>query len=1461
VAPTHNKFRGEHIMNTDVNRRALSSIIKLTLATAIIMTGLVLPGPSAQAQDKPAPMSHTIDYVFVSTPGDTSNPTTTYLENLTKQVSDHWNRMSRGVVSEIRVGQVVTIPNYPSASAFCDWRENTIPDIVATALGHSLDVYKSRSSGRTLALIGPGSCGASVTLASGTGLSSGGIIQTHFHVPVVEVAHELGHAFGLAHASATPQECLTEYWDGPYSTNTQVLAPDACGMGANVAWYGDDSNVMGSPHDEPTMDLNGQQKYQLGLIQPGAGIIQVTAAANEQRITVHDTHTPDLNLPQTIWMTADDPDGPGGCSAPEYGIEYDPAMGGVRVYRIATLSDCSTKNLLANLNYPHTIAWPVPVSATKTNVTKRAYLLPGESRLTQSGNVEVKVISTDPASGTATVSIRRTDVPGVTSLQVTSNSLGPSTTITALNQQLTGKVTTNQASWSASSNQSWATVTPSGTPGQNITVSVGANPTTAERTATITVRAGSSTTTMNLVQQSGNDALANDCAASTATTCAWADLTTPLTGTIDVGGDLDWFKITPTMTGTYVFTSNRSEAPLGYIGARMYDAAGNWLVSVSRDDPSQVTLSAYLVAGETYFLEVSGYARTGAYKLTATTTASLVTVSPMKLSTPGGPDTLTFQINTSLQWSLDVPKWLTATQTSGTGPTEVTLTITANATGEPRTGRVAVYAGGQAVGVTVAQEYNDDCGSTVTLHCTWVDISKPVTGTINYVGDVGDIDWFKFTAPTTGTWVITSSGAAPNPGVAYSKVLATDGTVVGNSVRAGDRFTITTFLEAGRAYYLSMSWSVWDNPGNYVVSAALSDNVYLTLSPARFDWPGEGGTGTIEIDTNGAWRADTSDWVTVNPSSGDGPTRVTVSAPPNTTGAMRTNTLGFYAGDQVRWLIVTEKYVTEPILAVSQTSVNMAAGGSTQGVEVTASGDWTATGPSWVSVSPPSGNGNTSVRITSTENTTGQTRTDKVTFTSGSKTAAVDITQPASASLSLSTQKVVFGAPGGAQTMELTSNGSWSVAMFSENHAVQLDKTSGTGNATLTLTMPPNYTGYSRNETITFWGGGKVVSVFITQPSGPPPVEILSVSPGSVNAAAAGDTQPVQITASGSWQLTAPSWVTASRTSGTGNASVDLTMTANTTGQPRVGNVTITSGSKTANVTVAQPAVRDDCGNTAASNCAWANLSTAVTGSLEYAGDKDWYRFVAPNAGTYNFTASQTATQPVLNTAGKILGSDGSTVVASDSSAASSYQFRISAVLAAGQTYYLEVSGTGTGNYSVAATVPETNTLSLSTTAINAGDGGAWQWVQVTSNTDWSVTGPDWTNVGPSSGRGNGWVSVSVYANVTGSARMGQIVFTAGTKVVSLVISQPAQPLATYLNCAITAIPAAPGGTTVPLMFYTDGPWGIRTPDWVTASQTAGTKNGNVGITVAPNTTGSPRSGWITIITYSSTAWILVTQS
>ncbi|MGP1420966.1 MAG: leucine-rich repeat protein [Tannerella sp.] len=120
----------------------------------------------------------------------------------------------------------------------------------------------------------------------------------------------------------------------------------------------------------------------------------------------------------------------------------------------------------------------------------------------------------------------------------------------------------------------------------------------------------------------------------------------------------------------------------------------------------------------------------------------------------------------------------------------------------------------------------------------------------------------------------------------------------------------------------------------------------------------------------------------------------------------------------------------------------------------------------------------------------------------------------------------------------------------------------------------------------------------------------LSVTPGTINITAAGETKPLTVTASGAWTAASDqTWLTLSAASGTGDGSVNVTATANP-GTSRTAKVTFTSGSITREVNVTQ------AGTAAATNGTTGPLNwsyDAGTKTLSITGTGDMPDFALPD--------------------------------------------------------------------------------------------------------------------------------------------------------------------------------------------------------------------------------------------------------
>ncbi|MDR1602695.1 MAG: leucine-rich repeat protein [Tannerella sp.] len=174
--------------------------------------------------------------------------------------------------------------------------------------------------------------------------------------------------------------------------------------------------------------------------------------------------------------------------------------------------------------------------------------------------------------------------------------------------------------------------------------------------------------------------------------------------------------------------------------------------------------------------------------------------------------------------------------------------------------------------------------------------------------------------------------------------------------------------------------------------------------------------------------------------------------------------------------------------------------------------------------------------------------------------------------LSVSTSSLDFDAEGETQSLTVTANVIWSAV--SSGAWTTVSPSSGSGNATVSITASPNTSSNSRTSVITFSNYGVPdCTVTVTQDGVTLP-PTLSVSPSSLSFERTGGSRTFAVTSAntGGWTVTSSaSWATVSTASGSDNATVTVTATANT-GDTRTATVTVSGGGLDATVTVTQAA-------------------------------------------------------------------------------------------------------------------------------------------------------------------------------------------------------------------------------------------------------------------------------------------------
>lgn len=333
--------------------------------------------------------------------------------------------------------------------------------------------------------------------------------------------------------------------------------------------------------------------------------------------------------------------------------------------------------------------------------------------------------------------------------------------------------------------------------------------------------------------------------------------------------------------------------------------------------------------------------------------------------------------------------------------------------------------------------------------------------------------------------------------------------------------------------------------------------------------------------------------------------------------------------------------IRQKIANITSTSGNLYFGhnGASQTIDIQSEASWTATSTSWISVSPLSGKaGKTQVTISVPGNASVLGRDGSVYFTvSDDNRVEVPVVQEG-VTLSLSPEDITFSSFVGSQSIAVESNERWTVT--AKPDWITLDKTSGTGNASLQATVTENNTTSERRGEITVTTDDDVVSRTIQVRQEAKNVEYADAT---LEFNYTAGTQSVSFTTDGNWSLTQDAdWFSVDRTSGSGSATLTVTVTENTLRQAREGKISLLIADQAYTISIYQ-----NCKYLHLSSSAFTFDSRAGSVQLSVSSNTDWKAMVGegsdwisitPSGGTNDadIAISVTENKTVSNRSGKI---------------------------------------------------------------------------------------------------------------------------------------------------------------------------------------------------------------------------------
>lgn len=366
-----------------------------------------------------------------------------------------------------------------------------------------------------------------------------------------------------------------------------------------------------------------------------------------------------------------------------------------------------------------------------------------------------------------------------------------------------------------------------------------------------------------------------------------------------------------------------------------------------------------------------------------------------------------------------------------------------------------------------------------------------------------------------------------------------------------------------------------DNTASMKVTQAAAE-YYLSGTPDTITCPSAGGEFTVAVSSNIEWTVVTPQWITSSVASGANDAILTLTIEPmgdEVAGDRQGEVfIGNLASVSTRIAVVQ---VADPVLPITVLpgSLTFVCTGETKTVEVETEDHWTASAEvDWVSLSPSEGDGNAQVSVTLGENPIYVERQAMVTFTTAAGLiATLNIRQEASPDphfLEVEPTSFEFGKDGGEQHFTIGCDTDWEITWGAD--WLEVNPQTGTGNATITMTVSANTIEEPRSARVYVKSGVLFEEITVDQEAGDQPLT-ASFEPETVEIDYTGGFVNVNLTSNTTWNLIASEWITLMDVVGQGDAALRIVVDNNLNPEGRTGFVNaMHNGELLATMTIVQ---------------------------------------------------------------------------------------------------------------------------------------------------------------------------------------------------------------------------------------------------------------------------------------------------
>lgn len=527
-----------------------------------------------------------------------------------------------------------------------------------------------------------------------------------------------------------------------------------------------------------------------------------------------------------------------------------------------------------------------------------------------------------------------------------------------------------------------------------------------------------------------------------------------------------------------------------------------------------------------------------------------------------------------------------------------------------------------------------------------------------------------------------------------------------------------------------------------VVAASCGKKHEISLSPTSFEFDPHGGELTVEITADGDWNVEKCpEWITATETSGSKNASIVLTAQQNLGDAVREGVFEVSTADKSAQLQLSQGFVEEDYLRISPDSLVADYKGGEFDLQILSNCAWSLSESSqqinWISVTPISGEGNQTVKVSVATNVqAGETNSRKATliFSGGSNLASVSVTQTDGSEVAVvaNPRTLQFAAEGGVQQIDVTCASNWTVSASVPWLSVSVAE--GSGNGQITVTAEANELYQARLGAVIFVSDAQQnTTVSVSQDAAIDPHH-LDVSPMEVNFGKQGGSAEITIGCDEMWKIDCPEhWISLSVLDGVGDGSFEITAEENILNTPRSTVVYVVSGYIEKQILVHQEA-----------------------------GDEAPY--VTLNVDTLYVDAIESVSNIEVssNVAWTVRGSDWAEPIQNSGIGDETIPLRIHANYETSpRTCTVRVSAMGAMASLVVVQSAYVYTLETSVTEINAPADGLKTEILVSSNQNWTVSkGASWIQYDPTNGSNDGTFAIVVEANALPRERSAEIYVT-----------------------------------------------------------------------------------------------------